>query len=70
MKALHADLEHSPAISHEPGPLSRLTATVLRWQRRARERAELLQLDARSKRDLGLGDAEIWREISKARWQA
>ena len=40
------------------------------WQRRARERSELAQLDAMTQRDLGLSDSEISHEASKYSWQA
>lgn len=40
------------------------------WQRRARERSELAQLDAMTQRDLGLSDSEISQEASKYSWQA
>lgn len=40
------------------------------WQRRARERSELAQLDALTRRDLGLSDSDISHEASKYSWQA
>ena len=39
------------------------------WQRRARERRELANLDARTIRDLGLSTSEVQFEASKPFWR-
>jgi uncharacterized protein YjiS (DUF1127 family) len=52
------------------GSLHSFHATLNDWLRRARERNELAQLDAWTKRDLGLSDSDIWREAGKHCWQA
>jgi uncharacterized protein YjiS (DUF1127 family) len=58
--------------SNHPRPtiLQRLVAAVATWRRRARERHMLASLDATTRRDLGLSDAEIWLEAAKAPWRA
>jgi uncharacterized protein YjiS (DUF1127 family) len=52
------------------GTLHSLQESFSHWQRRARERSELAQLDDLTKRDLGLSDSDISREASKYSWQA
>jgi uncharacterized protein YjiS (DUF1127 family) len=51
-------------------PLHSLQESLHDWQRRARERERLSQLDAWTKRDLGLSDDDVAREANKPRWQA
>lgn len=65
---LHLSQPCSPAL--HVGTLQRLARTWHAWLRRARERAELAQLDAWSRRDLGLSDGDVWREVSKPCWEA
>jgi uncharacterized protein YjiS (DUF1127 family) len=47
-----------------------LQATFSGWQRRARERSELAQLDLWSQRDLGLSANDVELEVNKSRWSA
>jgi uncharacterized protein YjiS (DUF1127 family) len=49
------------------GALGQLVAT---WRRRANERRELANLDARTIRDLGLSTGEIQFEASKPFWRS
>ena len=49
--------------------LTRVFATLTEWLGRARQRNNLAQLDAWTMRDLGLTDADIWRERQKFPWQ-
>ncbi len=42
---------------------------VLAWQRRAAERAQLADLDARLRRDIGLSWEEVRRESDKPFWR-
>ena len=48
----------------------RIAQTLACWRQRARQRDELAQLDAANLRDLGLNDADIWRETRKAPWES
>lgn len=57
-----------------PGPqlssaVQRLAATLAQWRERARQRDELAHLDALTLRDLGLADADLWRETRKSPWE-
>lgn len=51
-------------------PMPRLTTIFARWWERARGRDLLAQLDEQARRDLGVSEAEIWRETHKAPWEA
>jgi uncharacterized protein YjiS (DUF1127 family) len=68
---LHRSQVHAHVHAHAlpSSVLQRVTGTLLAWQRRARERSELAQLDAWTLRDLGLSADDIWREVKKPRWQ-
>jgi uncharacterized protein YjiS (DUF1127 family) len=44
-------------------------ATLARWQRRAREKRELAQLDWRELRDIGLTSADVQWLIDKPFWR-
>ena len=48
----------------------RLALTLARWRRRVQQRSQLAELDALALHDLGLTDADIWRETRKAPWEA
>jgi uncharacterized protein YjiS (DUF1127 family) len=50
--------------------LHSLQATLSNWQRRARERSELAQLDSWGQRDLGLSANDVEQEANKWRWSA
>jgi uncharacterized protein YjiS (DUF1127 family) len=69
MKSENLPLNHLHPSALSAGALHRLAETLVAWHRRARERAELTQLDAWTKRDLGLSDGDVWREAQKSRWQ-
>lgn len=49
--------------------IRRAGATVLEWERRARERRQLASLDARMRRDLGLSNLDLWCEVNKPFWR-
>jgi uncharacterized protein YjiS (DUF1127 family) len=49
--------------------LSRAAAVITSWRRRARERAEFASWGPALKRDIGITDADIWRETRKWFWQ-
>ena len=51
------------------GTFATLNRIVSTWRRRARERHELAQLDARSLRDLGLSPGQINFEANKPFWR-
>jgi uncharacterized protein YjiS (DUF1127 family) len=59
----------SLTISQGPGVLARLRATLRRWRRRMRDRAELAHFDERSLRDIGLSPAQARYEIKKPFWR-
>jgi uncharacterized protein YjiS (DUF1127 family) len=46
-----------------------LMAAVTAWRARYTQRVTLAQLDPWILRDLGLSDAELWRELRKLPWQ-
>ena len=49
--------------------LHRAVAAFREWRRCARSRAELVRLDDRALRDIGLTRAEVLREIDKPFWR-
>lgn len=49
--------------------LARCFAVFLEWDRRARQRRHLHDLDDRALADLGLTRADIVREVDKSFWQ-
>jgi uncharacterized protein YjiS (DUF1127 family) len=59
----------SLTISQGSGQLGRLRATLRRWWRRMRERAELARFDERSLRDIGISPAQARYETSKPFWR-
>jgi uncharacterized protein YjiS (DUF1127 family) len=59
----------SLTISQGPGLLARLGATLRRWRRRIRDRAELASFDERSLRDIGVSRAQARYEIEKPFWR-
>ena len=46
-----------------------LGALLLLWQERARERHKLAELSEHMRRDLGLSDADVFRESQKPFWR-
>ncbi len=53
------------ALARLPG---RLLDILLRWQERARQRHQLMALDERMLKDIGLSRADAYREASKPFW--
>lgn len=49
--------------------VERAVAGLLRWHRRARERALLAQLDERMLRDLGISRLDVTHELNKPFWR-
>lgn len=47
----------------------RMTAILMVWQERARQRRQLLELDDRMLRDIGVSRYDAEREASKPFWQ-
>jgi uncharacterized protein YjiS (DUF1127 family) len=43
--------------------------TMLLWRQRWRERHELARMDHRMRRDIGLSNVDVWREINKPVWR-
>ena len=50
--------------------VTRLWATLRRWRRRLRERAQLAQMTERELHDLGLSHGGIHAELRKPFWRA
>jgi uncharacterized protein YjiS (DUF1127 family) len=50
--------------------VQRLSTRLARWRRRAQGRSALAQLGPLERRDVGLSDADVWRESRKPPWQA
>jgi uncharacterized protein YjiS (DUF1127 family) len=63
------DAENLNANHASSSAVHNVTARLARWLERAREREELARLDPLTQRDLGLSDADIWRETRRAPWQ-
>jgi len=58
------------AAPHEPGLISRVTATLRLWHRRSRERRELARLSERELRDMRASSSDIWWEIRQPFWRS
>jgi uncharacterized protein YjiS (DUF1127 family) len=58
-----------PAHVAGRGVVSRTTALVGLWRKRVRERHELVRLDARELRDIGITPADVAGEIAKPFWR-
>ena len=70
MKSEHLHLSGLPTGTAILATLHSLQAKLSSWQRRARERSELAQLDAWLQRDLGLSANDVEHEANKPRWSA
>ena len=46
----------------------RLLTAFARWRDRERQRSALARLPAYLLRDMGLGEADVWRETRVTRW--
>lgn len=55
--------------SASPNSFNRMAATLGEWCARAKQRAQLAKLDPVARRDLGLSDADVWREVRKPFWR-
>lgn len=60
-----------PVRSHQrrTSTSQRVAAAIASWRERARQRQALAQLGPLMLRDLGLSDADVWRETRKSPWQ-
>lgn len=52
-----------------PGLWQRLTATLGALYARVRQREALAALEPEILRDLGLSEADVWREVRKPSWR-
>jgi uncharacterized protein YjiS (DUF1127 family) len=59
-----------PRGSLAPQPVQGIFATLTLWRERARQRAELARLDRRALKDIGMSEADVWREVRKAPWES
>ena len=50
--------------------LEEVAAKLMVWRERARERAELAQMDNFARLDIGITEADVWREVRKAPWES
>ena len=50
------------------GLLRRISAAVSAWRAREEQRRALAQLSDHLLRDLGLSDADVWREMQRSSW--
>ena len=49
--------------------LSRSLDRLREWRQRSHGRRELAALDERMLRDIGLSQADVWREVNKPFWR-
>jgi uncharacterized protein YjiS (DUF1127 family) len=49
--------------------LGEAAAKLMIWRKRARERAELGRMDHFARQDIGVSEADVWREVRKAPWE-
>lgn len=59
--------DQTTATSH--GWFTRLIRTLLEWRERARERRDLIAMDQRMLKDIGLTKVDAWREANKPVWR-
>lgn len=61
----------SDVSSSEPatGLIARAKLVIAMWRARAKERSQLVGLDERMLRDIGLTKAELWKETNKVFWR-
>jgi uncharacterized protein YjiS (DUF1127 family) len=52
-----------------PGVMSRVLAAFASWRTRARQRTALARLSAHMLRDIGLTEADVWRETRLLPWE-
>ena len=55
---------------HANDRLEEVAAKLMVWRERARERAELARMDNFARLDIGVTEADVWREVRKAPWEA
>jgi uncharacterized protein YjiS (DUF1127 family) len=51
-----------PQLDGEVTLLQRVLAPIRRWRERSAQRDALLQLNARMLQDIGITEADVWRE--------
>jgi uncharacterized protein YjiS (DUF1127 family) len=49
--------------------IRRVLSTLACWHLRARQREKLANLDKTARRDIGITEADVWREVRKPIWQ-
>ncbi len=57
------------AQEHAKTPLARLKRAYGEWRARVKERTQLVGLDERMLRDIGLSRVDIWHETNKPFWR-
>lgn len=50
-------------------PVKGVVTTLARWRERARQRAELAHLSRLARVDIGITEADVWRETRKPPWR-
>jgi uncharacterized protein YjiS (DUF1127 family) len=63
---IHYELIEGPRPPH--GVVRRVVAAIAAWRTRLRQQSALAQMSDHMLRDLGLTDADIWREIRRSPW--
>lgn len=56
--------------SVQPQPPRNFAQTLAAWRKRIVQRTQLASFDELALRDLGVNDADVWRETRKAPWQS
>jgi uncharacterized protein YjiS (DUF1127 family) len=58
-------------LAHERAnaPIARLKRAIGEWRARVKERTQLVGLDERMLRDIGLTKIDIWHEANKPFWR-
>ncbi len=51
------------------GSVNRVVAVLAQWRERTKQRSELAHLDRLARRDIGITEADVWRELRKPPWR-
>ena len=64
-------LSQDPLALHpvSAGIARRVIDSLAKWRTRAEQRSALAHMQAWDRRDLGLSEADVWRETRKWPWQ-
>jgi uncharacterized protein YjiS (DUF1127 family) len=48
---------------------NKVIAELALWRERSKQRAVLARMDEFARKDIGVSEADVWREVRKAPWQ-